>query len=72
MRSNFPRSSFAEVDKLLKLQKIPWRITTNGQFSKNNQICTLVAGKLNMLNDLFGIGFKITNMVIQLCKCYFH
>ena len=72
MFSNAIYSSIAAVDKVVEFKEITWWISTYRKFRKHNNIGTIMLRFMDSRNDLSSIAFKVTNVVVDLCECYFH
>jgi hypothetical protein len=65
-------SFIALIDEVIKLNKIPWRIAANAEFTEYNKIGATLFGNTYCGNYFVGIAFKIADVIILLRKKYFH
>jgi hypothetical protein len=72
MRFNLIHCLVAATDKIIELQKVPWRVPTDTQFGKNNQVCALFPGRLYTFQYASGILLKVANVVVLLSDGDFH
>lgn len=62
----------AGIYKILSFQQIQRWIATDGEFRKYHKLASLFSGIRHSTGNFVQVSFKITYMVVQLCKGNLH